>query len=98
MRYKNFIWDEEKEVFNIQKHGVTFIEGASVFDDNNAIYIYDKDHSIDEDRYIVIGFSEAYNLLLVCHCYKNSDKLIRIFSARKPTKQEEKLYGRNNKL
>ena len=87
-----FKWDEEKNRLNILKHGITFEEGATVFDDKKAIYLPDDTHSIDEERFIVIGFSDRAKLLLVCHCYQDDDSIIRIISVRKTTKREELEY------
>ena len=88
-----FIWDEEKQKTNIEKHGVTFGEASTVFDDDDALYFVDPAHSQDEDRFIILGYSERARMLLVCHCYRNGDSLIRIISARKATNKESELYG-----
>ena len=88
-----FIWDDEKQRVNIEKHGVTFSEASTVFDDDNALYFDDPAHSQDEDRFIILGYSERARMLLVCHCYRNGDSLIRIISARKATNKESELYG-----
>ena len=88
-----FIWDEEKQKTNIDKHGVTFGEASTVFADDNALYFDDPAHSQDEDRFIILGYSERARMLLVCHCYRNGDSLIRIISARKATNKESELYG-----
>ena len=64
-----------------------------MFDDDNAIYFDDPAHSQDEDRFIILGYSERTRMLLVCHCYRNGDSLIRIISARKATNKESELYG-----
>ena len=88
-----FIWDGEKQRANIEKHGITFSEASTVFDDDNALYFDDPAHSQDEDRFIILGYSERARMLLVCHCYRNGDSLIRIISARKATNKESELYG-----
>jgi len=88
-----FNWDNEKNISNIIKHGITFNEAATVFDDDNAIFIRDETHSHSEERFSVIGFSERLRLLIVCHCYRNDDTIVRIISARKASKSEELLYG-----
>ena len=88
-----FSWDETKQNSNIRKHGVTFAEASSVFYDEDAVYLYDDNHSVDEDRFLVIGQSESSGILLVCHCYRKSGEEIRIISARKATKNERLLYG-----
>jgi len=89
-----FSWDEEKETVNEKKHGITFREAASVFKDPNILIKRDDDHSYNEDRFILIGLSEKPRLLVVCHCYKESDSIIRIISARKATKKESAEYER----
>jgi uncharacterized DUF497 family protein len=91
----NFIWDEDKNQKNIKAHNVSFEEAKTVFYDPNAKIIYDPDHSKEEDRFIILGLSKLLNLLIVCHCYKEKEEQIRIFSARKATKNEEKQYGGN---
>ena len=87
-----FDWDTVKNHINISKHGVSFEEAKSVFFDENALVIHDPDHSINEDRFIIMGFSRNARLLVVCHCYRESDSVIRIISARKATKAESKQY------
>ena len=87
-----FDWDENKEIANIEKHDVTFQDAATVFDDDYAVYIYDKKHSQNEERFIAIGMSEQLKILMVCHCYRNDDSLIRIISARRANKKEEAYY------
>ena len=87
------IWDEKKNQNNIIDHKVSFLEAETVFYDPNAIIIHDPDHSIEEDRFIILGISKLLNLLVVCHCYRENDEIIRIISARKATKTESKAYG-----
>lgn len=89
-----FIWDEEKFKSNILKHGVSFIEATTVFEDENAIYGYDEEHSEDEDRFVVIGLSSEMKMLMVCHCYRNCDEVVRIISARKANSKEKAQYRR----
>jgi uncharacterized DUF497 family protein len=90
-----FMWDESKNQKNIKSHSISFEEAKSVFDDPCARIIYDPDHSEKEDRFIILGLNKFLNLLIVCYCYKEDEELIRIFSARKATKKEEKQYGGN---
>ncbi|MDR1317510.1 MAG: BrnT family toxin [Spirochaetales bacterium] len=90
-----FIWDEDKNQKNIKSHNISFEEAKTVFYDQNAKIIFDPDHSKEEDRFIILGLSKALNLLIVCHCYKEQEEQIRIFSARKATKNEKKQYGGN---
>jgi uncharacterized DUF497 family protein len=79
---------------NIAKHKVSFDEARTVFSDVNARVIDDPDHSDDEDRLIIMGISSKLRTLVVCHCYRESDEIIRIISARKATKNEVKSYGK----
>lgn len=89
MKYE---WDDNKNEINKVKHGVSFEEASSVFDDERALVIPDPDHSGDEERFIILGLSEALNMLVVCHCYRDNEQTIRIISARKATKTEIKYY------
>lgn len=87
-----FEWDNNKAQVNIEKHQITFEEASTVFYDSDAILFDDPDHSEDEDRFNMIGFSSSANLLIVCHCVRGNDDIIRIISARKATKNEAKQY------
>ncbi len=91
MRDIKFEWDENKNQINQKKHKVSFEEAKTVFYDAEAIVIDDPEHS-KEDRFIILGFSKRANLLVVCHCYRASDSIIRIISARKATATETKQY------
>jgi uncharacterized DUF497 family protein len=93
MDYLDFIWDEDKNKKNIASHNVSFEEAKTVFFDPNAKVIYDPDHSKEEDRFIILGLSKFLNILVVCHCFKENDSIIRIISARKATPKERKQYG-----
>ena len=92
MDYLRFDWDNEKNIANKKKHGITFQEAQSVFADENALMIHDPDHSGDEDSFILMGLSSSIRLLVVCHCYRENDDVIRIISARKATRVEQKRY------
>ena len=92
MRSIIFEWDDKKDKSNKDKHGVSFDEAQTVFYDENARLIHDPDHSDDEDRFILLGLSSKIRILLVCHCYREDDNHIRIISARKATKKEQKHY------
>ena len=87
-----FEWDKRKSVSNKKKHGISFEEAQTVFVDENALLIHDPDHSGEEDRFILLGLSAKDRFLVVCHCYRKSDEIIRIISARKATKKEQKQY------
>lgn len=89
-----FAWDKSKAALNKQKHGVSFEEAQTVFEDCEALRIFDPDHSEDEDRFLLLGMSSVLRLLVVCHCYRENDELIRIISARKATKKEASTYER----
>lgn len=89
MRYE---WDDEKNEINEKKHGISFSEATTVFDDDEALFMNDPDHSIDEDRFLILGLSSKSNMLVVCHCYRGNDDIIRIISAREATKNETKQY------
>ena len=87
-----FSWDKNKAQSNLKKHKVSFEEAKTVFDDENARLIFDPDHSEDEDRFILLGFSSGSKILTVVHCYRDDEKNIRIISARKSTDIEENQY------
>lgn len=87
-----FEWDEKKNKTNIEKHGISFEEASSVFQDEESLIMVDDNHSQEEDRFILIGFSFKANLLVVCHCYREKDSIIRIISARKADRNERKQY------
>lgn len=89
-----FVWDDKKAVSNQKKHGVCFEEAQTVFDDCNALRIFDPDHSESEDRFVLLGLSVVLRTLVVCHCYREHDEKIRIISARKATKKETATYNR----
>ena len=80
-----FEWDDNKNAINQKKRGVSFEEAETVFYDENALLISDPDHSMDEERFILLGFSYRARMLIVCHCYRRSESVIRIISARKAT-------------
>ena len=85
-----FEWDTPKAEANVQKHGVSFDEAASVFLDQLAVSGQDPDHSVGESRYITFGMSSLGRLLSVSHIYRPGG--IRIISARRVTRIERKLY------
>ena len=87
-----FTWDGIKDLKNQKMHGVSFEEAKTVFLDYSARLIPDPEHSEEEDRFILLGLSTQLRLLLVCHCYRESGQQIRIISARKAKKPEQKQY------
>jgi len=89
-----FEWDENKNRINKAKHGIDFDEAKTVFYDGNAVLFDDPEHSMEEDRFLILGVSKYENLCIVSHCYRGGDNAIRIISARKATKNETKTYNR----
>lgn len=87
-----FDWDQRKAEANKREHKVTFEEAISVFYDSNAVQYFDPDHSEEEDRFIMLGLSHSLRMLVVCHCAREDDDVIRIISARKATKMEARAY------
>ena len=94
MKELHFEWDSEKADANSRKHRVSFEEAASVFCDGLAVEFYDDDSSEWEDRFLLLGLSVNLQLLMVCHCYRVDESIIRIISARKATKNEAQHYRR----
>lgn len=92
MEHLNFEWDENKNSINKNKHNISFEEAQTVFYDEMALVIDDPDHSDQEDRFIILDQSIQAKLLVVCHCFRESDTVIRIISARKATKTESNQY------
>ncbi len=88
-----FEWDEGKAGRNIEKHGVSFEEARTVFFDERGLLISDPDHSSEEDRFILLGLSSGLRALVVCHCYRGDDDLIRIISARRADRDEQRQYN-----
>ncbi len=87
-----FEWDNEKNRLNQKKHGVSFEEAQSVFYDDRAIQFWDEENSQGEDRFLLLGRSYTMRILLIVHCYREQESVIRIISARKATKNEIKHY------
>jgi uncharacterized DUF497 family protein len=86
-----FEWDPEKAKKNLKKHGVSFEEASTIFDDPQFISFLDEEHSTDEERHITIGMSDKIHLVMAAHTERKN--LIRLISARKATKNEEKFYN-----
>lgn len=85
-----FEWDERKAVSNAAKHGVTFVEAATVFADPMSLTIHDTAHSHDEDRFVTLGMSTEGQIMVVVHT--DRDDNIRIISARIATRRERNTY------
>ena len=92
MKRLRFEWDERKAASNRRKHGVSFEEARTVFFDDNALTRPDEEHSDDEDRFVLLGLSGQLRTLVVCHCYRQQDEIIRIISARKANPFERRQY------
>lgn len=86
-----FAWDPNKDRGNQEKHGIGFVEAATVFDDELQITIPDPDHSIGEFRYVTIGLTTGGRLVVVSHAEDEDDR-IRIVSARAVTTRERRTY------
>ena len=88
-----FSWDDRKDRENQRKHGISFDEATTAFADEKARLKHDPDHSHDEDRFILLGFSAKLRILVVAHAYRQNETEVRIISARKATRKERKQYG-----
>jgi len=97
MKQLEFEWDNNKDEANTKKHGVSFDEARTVFYDEYAIQFFDPDHSESEDRFLLLGTSFKLKTLVVCHCFRREDTIVRIISARKADKDEEQVYWSNRK-
>ncbi len=89
-----FEWNPDKAESNYGKHGVSFEEAATVFNDGLSVTFPDPDHSMGEGRYVIIGISRYGQLLIVAHTDRS--ETIRIISARKATRQERRFYEQGN--
>lgn len=87
-----FTWDLRKSADNVRKHGVSFEEAQSAFADEHALLIDDPDHSSGEERFVLLGRSSLFRLLVVVHCYREPDNIIRLISARRATRPETEIY------
>jgi len=87
-----FDWDAQKGAANLKKHGIGFEEARSVFHDELARLIDDPDHSHSDHRFVLLGMSARFRILVVCHCYRDGRGVIRIISARKATAGEASSY------
>ncbi len=90
----NVTWDEAKNLSNQKKHGVSFEEAETVFYDDDSVLFDDPDHSVGEERFLIIDVTDTEKLCIVSHCYRDED-VIRIISARKATKHEKQIYWDN---
>jgi uncharacterized DUF497 family protein len=86
----DFEWDPNKAARNVQKHGVTFEEAATVFRDDLSVTVPDPDHPIGEERFVTVGVSGQNRLLMIAHAERGNS--IRIISARELTPRERRQY------
>ena len=93
-----FDWDEKKNKSNEKKHGISFEEAQSVFFDEENLVYYDPSHSLGEERFLILGRSFRLRVLIVSHCYRTKDDVIRIISARKATAIERFYYDRKGNV
>lgn len=85
-----FVWDSQKAQANLSKHGIRFEEASTVLADPVRIVLLDEEHSVDEQRFITIGYSQSNRLLLVAYVERAGKT--RIISARKATPNERRFY------
>ena len=97
MKGLEFEWDRKKETANVKKHGVSFTEAQTAFYDESAIQFFDPDHSDEEDRLILLGLSINPRGFFFCHCFRESETVVRIISARKADKDEGLAYWERRK-
>jgi len=88
----SFEWEPKKATSNFAKHGVTFDEAKTVFLDEDALVIPDPDHSIIEERFIILGRSANARIFAVVHCFRKNESSIRIITARKAGTKEQLPY------
>ena len=86
-----FEWDGRKAAANRRKHGVSFEEARTVFYDDEALLLHDDDEA-EDDRFVLLGMSAVLRVLVVCHCYREEDSVIRLISARKANSSERRQY------
>jgi len=90
-----FEWDRAKNRANVRRHGVSFEEASTAFLDEHGILIDDPGHSIEEERFVLLGLASNLRLLVICHCYRLNADVIRLISARKADRHErEDYFGR----
>ncbi|NCR41489.1 MAG: BrnT family toxin [Microcystis aeruginosa W13-11] len=85
-----FEWNKNKAVNNLSKHGVSFEEAKTIFDDPLYVDFYDPDHSEGEERYLIVGESDRGRLLIVSYTEKGD--AVRLISAREVTRTEREAY------
>lgn len=88
-----FDWDPAKAAANLRKHGISFDEAQTVFLDEHALILVDPDHSGQEERFVLLGLSSVLRVLVVVHCYRDDEAVLRLVSARRATRSERAQYG-----
>lgn len=88
-----FEWDSGKAAANLRKHGVAFEEARTVFEDDEALWMSDPEHSVREERFVLVGLSAALRVIVVVHCERDDGDVIRIISARKADRGERADYA-----
>jgi uncharacterized DUF497 family protein len=97
----HFEWDPLKARGNAKKHGITFERAAGIFLDLNALSQFDEPHSDSQERWVTLGLDREGSLLVVCHTFQEQpghEAMIRIFSARKATRKEDRIYEAGKSL
>lgn len=97
MREPDFEWDEAKAASNLQKHGVSFEDAATVFRDERGLLIRDPESPNNDERFILMGLNAQLRLLVVVHGYRSNDDVIRIISARRANRSESRQYATVNR-
>lgn len=92
-----FEWDEDKAELNLVKHRVSFLEASSVWFDHFSLEMLDLNHSLNEERWLRLGFSEKANLLVIVYVERSDQEKIRIISARRAKRTECEEYNRGKK-
>ena len=87
-----FEWDPRKAQQNARKHGVTFEDAQSAFFDEDGLVMADPDHSQAEERFVLLGATARAKLVVVCHCHRGPDDVIRLISARRANRREHATY------
>ena len=93
----SFEWDSSKAAANAKKHGVSFEEAKTVFYDEHALVIPDPDHSVTEDRFLIMGLSAELRVVVVVHCFRKGGSSIRVISARRAGTKEQQPYWEKKK-
>jgi uncharacterized DUF497 family protein len=91
-----FEWDPKKAAANLAKHGVSFEEAQTAFSDEGALLLEDSHAADAEDRFVLLGLSSRLRVLVVVHCYRETETMIRLISARKADRLERQQYVQRN--